>query len=288
MQTWDKRQSRISAAGSLILITVVVIVLINRSWTLFWLGPALVAAAAFYAMNMRRYLRRRRMASEAFPQEWRLFLAGHVRYYRDLPDAERLRFEQNISFFLNENRITGIGTEVDDETRLLVAASAVMLIFGHDDWEYPKLPEILLYPGTFDEEYNFEPGAPRRELAGQVVPHNAIILSVDQLKMAFEEPPEAYHVALHEFAHMLDLSDGAADGIPGDLDASLMEKWYELMKDELKKVRQHRSVLRSYAGKDTSELFAVAVEHFFQCPEELRSSHPELYDALSSFFNQHL
>lgn len=250
--------------------------------------PALAAGAAFYAVNMRRYLQRRRLASEPFPPEWQLSLARHVRYYRDLPDPERRRFEQNITFFLNENRITGIGIETDDETRLFVAASAVMLIFGHDDWEYPKLPEILLYPGAFDEEYNFEPGVPKRMLAGQVVPNNAIILSVDQVKMAFEEPPEAYHVALHEFAHTLDLSDGAADGIPGDLDAALVKRWYELMKDELAKVRQHRSVLRPYAGKDPSELFAVAVEHFFQRPEELRSQHPELYEALSSFFNQHL
>jgi hypothetical protein len=288
MQTWDKRQSRISAAGSLILIVIAAAVLINRTLSLFWLLPALAASAAFYAVNMRRYLQRRQLASESFPKEWRLFLAGHVRYYRDLPDTERLRFEQNVTFFLSENRITGIGTEANDEIRLLVAASAVMLIFGHDDWEYPRLPEILLYPGTFDEEYNYEPGAPKRMLAGQVVPHNAIILSVDQLEMAFKEPAEAYHVALHEFAHTLDLSDGAADGIPGDLDAALMKQWYELMKDELAKVRQHRSVLNPYAGKDTSELFAVAVEHFFQRPEELRSRHPELYKALSSFFNQHL
>lgn len=252
------------------------------------MAPALGAAAAFYAVNMRRYLLRRRLLSRPFPIAWRLFLTKHVEYYRDLSDPEKARFEQNLVFFLSENRITGIGIKIHDEDRLLVAASAVMLIFGHDDWEYPKLPEILLYPGVFDEEYNFDSGTPHRMLAGQVVPHNAIVLSLDQLKMAFEEPEEAYHVALHEFAHVLDLSDGAADGIPGDLDAGLIKRWHDLMKNELNRVREHRSVLRSYAGKDTGELFAVAVEHFFQRPQELRSQHPELYEALSTFFNQHL
>ncbi len=67
MQTWDKRQSRNAATGSGILILVVAAVLINRSWTLLWMLPALAAGAAFYAVNMRRYLRRRRLASEPFP-----------------------------------------------------------------------------------------------------------------------------------------------------------------------------------------------------------------------------
>lgn len=286
MQVWDQRQSNISLTGSLLFVGIVAAVLINREWPLLWLAPAALIAALLYVGNMQRYLFRRNWSKQPFPPRWRLFLVSKVEYYRRLSESERTRFENNVKWFLKENRISGVGAEVEDETRLLVATSAVMLIFGHNDWEYPKLPEILIYPGTFDENYNFDLSTPSRVIAGQVVHNNAIILSQDQLWMGFEQPGNAYHVGLHEFAHALDLSDGTADGIPGDLDARLIRQWYELIKDELDKVRERRSVLNPYAGKNSAELFAVAVEHFFQRPRELHSLHPELYDALSSFFNQ--
>ena len=35
----------------------------------------------------------------------------------------------------------------------LVAASAVIPIFGFHDWEYHRLREVLIYPDAFDDAY---------------------------------------------------------------------------------------------------------------------------------------
>ncbi len=93
--------------------------------------------------------------------------------------------------------------------------------------------------------------------------------------------------ALHEFAHTLDLSDGAADGI-GDLDAAMVKRWYELMKDELRKCDNTVPCFVPTPARIRVSCLRMRLKHFFQRPEELRSHHPELYEALSSFFNQHL
>ena len=75
------------------------------------------------------------------------------RFFESLPDPEKERFRQIVNVFLDEVRITGIRTEVDDTVRVLVAASAAIPIFGFHDWEYHRLGEVLVYPGSFGEKY---------------------------------------------------------------------------------------------------------------------------------------
>ena len=43
----------------------------------------------------------------------------------------------------------------------------------------------------------------------------------------------------------------------------------------------HRQVLRRYAGTNEAELFAVAVEVFFERPKRLKADDPELYELLA-------
>ncbi|MBM4138517.1 MAG: zinc-dependent peptidase [Nitrospira sp.] len=57
----------------------------------------------------------------------------HVAFFRILNDAGRTRFRHLVQIFLNEVRITGIRTEVDDTVRMLVAASTMISIFGFHD-----------------------------------------------------------------------------------------------------------------------------------------------------------
>ena len=90
-----------------------------------------------------RCLRRLRIMRQAFPASWEPVLQSHVAFFRALPDPEKERFRQLVMVFLDEVRITGIRTEVDDAVRLLVAASAVIPIFGFQDWEYHRLVSYL-------------------------------------------------------------------------------------------------------------------------------------------------
>ena len=101
------------------------------------------------------------------------------------------------SRYMAEKRITGVKIEATDDLRLLVAASAVTLSLCWPEYEWDQLAEVLLYPQNFDRDYQFDDP----EIAGLAHPWATVILSVPALLDSFEDPWDAYHVGLHEFAH---------------------------------------------------------------------------------------
>ncbi len=56
---------------------------------------------------------------------------------------------------MTEQRIYGSrGVTVNEDIKLYIAASAAMLCHGLDDWEWPDVRDIIVYPTAFDEEYH--------------------------------------------------------------------------------------------------------------------------------------
>ncbi len=96
-------------------------------------------------------------------------------------------------------------------------------------------------------------------------------------------------MGLHEFAHLVDKSDGIIDGIPGvGLDSRSVGPWIELVRREMEEMAQGRSDLNPYGLTNEAEFFAVASEYFFERPGLLLQKHPELYTMLSRVFRQDL
>jgi hypothetical protein len=92
-----------------------------------WLFPPvwllLVLSPVAYRWVRRRCLRRLAVMRQPFPAAWETILRTHVAFFRALDDAGKARFRQLVQIFLDEVRITGIRTVVDDTIRVLVAAS---------------------------------------------------------------------------------------------------------------------------------------------------------------------
>ncbi|MGB0177285.1 MAG: zinc-dependent peptidase, partial [Owenweeksia sp.] len=53
-----------------------------------------------------------------------------------------------------------------EEDKVLVAASAIIPVFGFEEWDYSNLNEVLLYPDTFNP--NFETSGKDRTISGMV------------------------------------------------------------------------------------------------------------------------
>jgi Mlc titration factor MtfA (ptsG expression regulator) len=82
---------------------------------------------------------------------YRQLLSEHVDYYFGLSTDEKKRFEKLLFEFLADINIEGVGTEVTDLDRVLIASSAIIPIFGLGDWKYKNLTNVILYPDTFDK-----------------------------------------------------------------------------------------------------------------------------------------
>jgi Mlc titration factor MtfA (ptsG expression regulator) len=252
-----------------------------------WLaGLGAPVGVAAYLFGTARYRKRRRLLSTPFPAGWRALLEARVEFYRRLCEAGRFRFEDDVRIFLAEQRVVGShGANVDDSTRVLIAASAAMLGHGLPDWEWPSLRDIVVYPKAFDEEYRV---GDHGELAGMVHSQGPILIAQSALRHGFARPRDGHNVALHELAHVMDFASGAADGVPADLDFVATAPWVEAISSRLSRMRRGRyaGALRPYAGTNEAELFAVAVEAFFERPEALRERDPELFELLADYLNQ--
>ncbi|HEY0244731.1 MAG TPA: M90 family metallopeptidase [Mucilaginibacter sp.] len=222
-------------------------------------------------------------------RNYRLLLDQHVNYYHKLNKPARKRFEGMVADFLQYVRIEGVGTEITDLDRVLIASSAIIPVFGLGNWRYGQLTNIILYPDTFDEDYQFE-GENGRNIMGMVgsgYMNGQMLLSRAALLKGFSVAAGKENTAIHEFVHLLDKSDGATDGVPEQLIGhEYAAPWLSLMHREMHRIKEGKSDINPYALTNEAEFFAVAAEYFFEKPDQLQIKHPELYEQLSGIFRQ--
>lgn len=213
-------------------------------------------------------------------------LARYIPFYQALNNEDKLLFEQKVSDFLEGITIEGVGTAIEDTDRVMIASSAVIPIFRLGNWRYSNLTNVILYPDTFDAEFQFE-GEGRNILGmvGSGYMNGQMILSRAALIKGFSRSAGKENTAIHEFVHLLDKSDGATDGIPENLLAhDYVLPWLKMIHLEIHKIEEGRSDINPYAATSEAEFFAVAAEYFFQKPEELKHKHAELYEMLFMMF----
>jgi Mlc titration factor MtfA (ptsG expression regulator) len=237
---------------------------------------------------------REALAAQPLPRPLEDLLRRRSRHYRCLPADVRAEFDRQIRTFLAEKQVTPVKARVTEEIRLLTAASAVTLTCGWPGFTWDALREVLIYPKVFDDDYRFveadsgEPGhrAHKWQAAGQAHGMGVVILVKPMLLRSFEIDDEGYHVGFHEFAHLLDLAMTQFDGIPSYLTDEGAGEWTALLSSEEARLRSGDSVLDPYGLSHPTELFAVAVEAFFQRPRAMADRHAELYAFLAAYFNQ--
>ena len=249
---------------------------------------ALVAYLVHTAMT-RKLRRRRRILAQPFPAEWEAILQREAVFFRALEPGEQRRFRRELQVFLGEKRITGIKLKLDTTTRVLAAASAIIPIFGFPEWEWDQISEILIYPDRFGRDFAFEGGTQRHTLGmvGSGALNRLMILSKPDLLAGFRNPGDKRNVGLHEFAHLVDKSDGTIDGLPAvGLERAAIGPWVDLVRRKMEEMRRGDSDIDPYGLTNEAEFFAVATEYFFERPGVMERKHPQLYEMLSRVFNQ--
>jgi len=276
------RRSSLITTGLLALILGGGVALIGHEATS--IGPVLglVPVLLILLVGLRRPWRRWRLARQELSADKRRWLHAHVPLYRTLDEVGRARFERDVRFVLDEYSFEGVrGVTATDALRLSVAAGIAVLLHGRPSWELPGSRSVLFYPERFDETYHENVEARYDGMAHQQGP---MIFTVSAVRQSWGDPGDGNNVVLHELAHQFDYDNEGADGVPSLVDPGSTLDWQSLVREEMRRVEQGRSLLRPYAAEAPSEFFAVAVEHFFEQPESMARQHDELFRALVSFF----
>jgi len=248
-----------------------------------------LVALFLYRFLTRKDRHRAALRKQPFPTPWEHVLERKVPYFQTLDESEQKRFREEVCIFLNEKRITGIKTSVDDTVRVLVAASAIIPIFGFPGWEWDQISEVLIYPTTFNEQYEIGHVGDRDVLGmvGRGAMNRMMILSKPELLQGFRAAQDRKNVGIHEFSHLLDKTDGAVDGVPSiGLPQSAVTPWLKLIHQEMENIQSGHSDINPYGLKNEAEFFAVVSEYFFENPDKMIRKHPELYAMLEQIFQQ--
>jgi len=250
---------------------------------------AFVVTIFLYRFLTRKNRRRAALRQQPFPPAWETILQREVPFFQTLNESEQDRFREEVHIFLSEKRITGIKTSVDDTVRVLVAASAIIPIFGFPGWEWGQISEVLIYPTTFNNQYEIG-RVGNQDVLGMVgsgAMNRMMILSKPDLLQGFRVTQDRKNVGIHEFAHLLDKSDGAVDGIPSlGLSRSAINPWLKLVHREMEHIQRGHSDINPYGMTNEAEFFAVVSEYFFENPDKMKRKHPELYAMLERVFHQ--
>lgn len=248
--------------------------------------------------------RRKRLLETPFPDEWRRLLSRNMVHFGYLEAGEQQHLCQLVQLFVAEKEWEGCnGLVLTDEMKVTIAGQACLLVLGLVDSIrgpelYANVETILVYPSTFvprrQEESIFAiPGIehPMLPLIGEAHRRGPVILTWDAVRRSGRHPEVGHNVVYHEFAHKLDMLDGAVDGVPPLGDKAEYERWNRVCKAEYERLRElsdagREGVLDPYGSTDEAEFFAVVTEAFFDAPIELAEEHPALYEVLSAFYRQ--
>jgi Mlc titration factor MtfA (ptsG expression regulator) len=122
--------------------------------------------------------------------------------------------------------------------------------------------------------------------------HGSVVLSWDDVRRSAADIDDGHNVVFHEFAHQLDSSGGKRDSTPVVQSSSNYIAWARTLRKDYEKLRHEVSrnsatLLDEYGATNPAEFFAVATECFFEKPKELQKLHPDLYQELKRFYQQH-
>lgn len=261
----------------------------------FGLPPWVTVPACFFPawlvwhFSLRKVRRRREILNRTFPVEWEMVLQKDVAFFRALAPEDKVRFRKEMMIFLAEKRITGIQTEIDTQIKVLVGASAVIPIFGFPQWEWDQINEVLVYPNRFGSNFGYDGGDGQHILGmvGTGAMNRIMILVRPDLIQGFKNAGDKRNVGIHEFAHLVDKSDGDIDGIPQvGLAKEAIGPWIELVRRKMQEIESGKSDINRYGLTNEAEFFSVATEYFFERPGIMERKHPELFSMLQKIFMQ--
>jgi Mlc titration factor MtfA (ptsG expression regulator) len=249
-------------------------------------------------MGWLKNWRRRRILARHRPDArlWRRVRA-RLPFLAGLSAEEERRLLELAIVFLAEKEITPVrGAVLSDADRLSIAVQACLPVLELGlDW-YDGWVGIVVHPRDFrvSRSETDELGVVHEwddALAGESWPGGPVVLSWAALDEAGRVEQGGANVVIHEFAHKLDMGDGAVNGVPPLASRTARAAWVAVLGRELARFRRavdagRRTLLDPYAAEDEGEFFAVASEAFFETPNALRQVFPDLYRLFSEFYRQ--
>jgi Mlc titration factor MtfA (ptsG expression regulator) len=229
-----------------------------------------------------------------FEDRWRDVVRSRLTGWRALDADEQSRIETTTARFVDQwTWEAARGVDLTEDMQVTIAAHAALLALGLGTAELSRAVDAVVVHASTMHLRGPRPGPSAHVVTDSPLPvaghtdlHGPVFVAWDAAR-ADLQPGATGNVILHELTHKLDAADGTMDGTP-PLKGADLRRWVEVCTAAFEAVRQglDRDLLRSYAGTNPAEFFAVATETFFVRPWELADRRPALFEVLRGYYRQ--
>jgi len=178
------------------------------------------------------------LRQRAIPEPlWQLTLARYPFLARRIAD-DLTALRELATLFLAQKEFHGAqGLAITDEIAVAIAAQACLPILKLGLGHYAGFVGIVVHPDEVvaRREVMDEDGVVHHydeTLSGEAMEGGPVMLSWHDVEAAGESAEWGYNVVIHEFAHVLDMGDGLADGVPPLPDRAARQAWCEVIDAE--------------------------------------------------------
>ncbi|WP_432671982.1 zinc-dependent peptidase [Flavobacterium sp. SM2513] len=203
-------------------------------------------------------------------------------FYSRLSKKRKEYFDHRVSTFLSRYKFVGNGISVEnDDVRMIVAGTYVMLTFGMRQYLTSVFDKIILYPSvyysTVNEQYH----------KGEFNPHmKAVVFSWNDFLSGHQITNNNINLGLHEFTHALHIGSKKRHYSSDVIFIDEFNAILEYLEDaDFRQKMLNDDYFRDYAYENQFEFLAVLLEHFFETPEEFNRIYPKLFSHVKRMIN---
>jgi MtfA peptidase len=245
----------------------------------------------------QRWRQARTLERRAIPEALWLQTLAHCPFLARRSAARLRTLREFATLFLADKEFVGAqGLQVNDEMAVAIAAQACLPVLELGLQCYDGFKGIVVHADIVVAQREFvdDDGivhAYEEELSGEAMEGGPVMLSWRDVADAGSSASIGYNVVIHEFAHVLDMRDGLADGVPPLPSRTARAHWLAVLGDAFDDFCADvdaglDTVLDPYGAESIDEFFAVATESFFVAPEDFRRAHPRLHAMFTGYYRQ--
>lgn len=246
-----------------------------NSVEIFWIRY--ISSKPFYR---HFYLRKSKLTKDQI-----YILETEFSFYQKLNKKKQTYFEHRVAKFMKSHKFLGRkGVYIDDQKKILISATAIMLTFGYRDFMLNSLERFLIYPQVFYSKIN------KAHHKGEFNPaYKAIILSWEDFLNGYDIDNDNFNLGIHELIHAMHFDYLKPHN--NSTSALIFMLHYNNLKKFLNENEYYRDrlvsskYLRNYAFTNNFEFIAILMESFFETPLELKTQFPEMYAHVKKMLN---
>lgn len=194
-------------------------------------------------------------------------------YYKNLSNSDQKRFRNRVNHFLINKKIESDEFEVTEEMRVLIAATAMQILFGLESYYLSYFGDIKLVVHQTENT--------------AMTKKSPIYISWEDFHAGHAFLTDGYNPGLRQLAVIFKLEQCWNELSKKMFKSNRYIELNQLYKKQAERyISSGQSTYDDYSDVDRNEYFGVAVEYFFERPVHFYANQPAMYIALANLLRQ--